>query len=63
MPPSIEVSEKEIEQASTFIESLKETDINTVVDERKTKIEEVATSGEVVAPQIKEKDDGMSFFN
>lgn len=61
-PPSIEVSEKEIEQATTFIESLKETDINSVVDERKTKIEEVATSGEVVAPQIKEKDDGMSFF-
>lgn len=62
-PPSIAVTEKDVEQASTFVESMKEVDLNSVIDERKSKIEAVAQQGETVAIQIKEKDDGMSFFS
>lgn len=62
-PPSIEVSEKEVDQAISFVESMKEVDLNSVVDERKAKIEEVAQKGESVAIQMSKKDDGMSFFS
>jgi len=63
VPPSIEVTEKDIEQASTFIESMKDIELNSVIDERKSKIEEVAMQGDTVTIQTKEKDDGMSFFS
>ena len=62
-PPSIEVTEKDIEQASAFVDSMIDVDLNSVIDERKSKVEEVAMRGETVAIQIKEKDDGMSFFS
>jgi len=62
-PPSLQITENEIAQASSFIDSIKEIEIDTVCDERKSKIEEVASQGETIAIQIKEKDDGMSFFS
>jgi non-homologous end joining protein Ku len=62
-PPSIEVTENDIKQASTFVESMKEIDLNSVFDERKSKIEEVAKQGETVTIQTKESNDGMSFFS
>lgn len=62
-PPSIEVTEKDIEQATEFVNSMKDVDLSSVIDERKSKVEEVARSGEAVTIQLKEKDDGMSFFS
>lgn len=63
VPPSLEITENEIAQATSFIDSMKEVEMDTVCDERKTKIEKAALSGEPIAIQIKGGDDGMSFFS